>query len=79
MGHFLRFCTYIVTTMPGSAEHCFGDFDGLNPPKPKTITEVFTRFALVPGNNCGDLCFSGHVFECTLMVLLIKKYVSDVL
>ena len=79
LGHILRFFTYISTTMPGSAEHCFGEFEGMHPPKPKTLDEVFTRFALIPGNNCGDLCFSGHVYQCFLIVLLITKYVKDVL
>ena len=27
IGHTLRFFTYISTTMPGSADHCFGNMD----------------------------------------------------
>ena len=75
IGHTLRFCTYIGTTLPGSADHCFGDFRGMDPPKPTTLREVFfTRFALAPGNNCGDLAYSGHIFQCFLEILIIFKY-----
>ena len=76
MGHTLRFFTYMWTTMPGSMDDCFGDLtSNFDPPKPKTFSEIFTRFTLKQtGINCGDLCFSGHQFFNTLQLLLIFKY-----
>ena len=39
------------------------------------MTEVFlTRIAYSPGNNCGDLMFSGHMMQISLPVLSFSKY-----
>ena len=75
-GHVLRFFTFVGTTLPGAADHCFGDFHEFESPKPTTLTEVFfTRWPHgSPGNNCGDLVFSGHIFETWLMLLILYKY-----
>ena len=75
-GHCLRFCTYIGTSMPGTTERCLpGHLDEMDPPQPKTMKEVFfTRIALNPGNNCGDLLFSGHILGVITPVLMVGKY-----
>ena len=67
--------------MPGSGDHCFGDMSEISPPpKPATLGEVFTRISFQQsGNNCGDLCFSGHMFFCCLWVILIIYYSNLVL
>ena len=44
IAHILRFCTYVGTTLPGAADHCFGDFSDFISPKPKTLNEILTRF-----------------------------------
>jgi len=76
LGHCLRFCTYISTSMPGTTERCLpGHLDEMDPPQPKTLKEVFlTRIALNPGNNCGDLMFSGHILGIVTPVLMVVKY-----
>jgi len=59
LGHTLRFMTYFPTSLPGTADQCLGDVSKI---QPTTLVEVFfTRFALEPGENCGDLMFSGHM------------------
>lgn len=80
LGHCLRFCTYISTTMPGTTERCLpGHLDQMHPPQPTTLKEVFfTRIALNPGNNCGDLLFSGHVLGVVTPVLMVGKYGESV-
>lgn len=76
IGHCLRFCTYISTSMPGTTERCLpGHLDEMHPPQPTTLIEVFfTRIALNPGNNCGDLMFSGHMLGIVTPVLMITRY-----
>ncbi len=76
VGHTLRFCTYMATTMPGTTTHCLpGHLDEVHPPQPTTLREVFiTRIALNPGNNCGDLMFSGHMFGTITPILMVAKY-----
>ncbi|KAH9260187.1 hypothetical protein BASA81_001356 [Batrachochytrium salamandrivorans] len=73
LGHCLRFGTYIATTIPGTGEHCLpGHLDEMHPPQPTTMKEVFlTRLALNPGNNCGDLMFSGHILGIVTPVLMM--------
>lgn len=62
VGHFLRFLTYISTSLPGPAEHC-----RKNAPLYRdtfTLYEILTRRSKVHIDpNCGDLIFSGHVFQ----------------
>jgi hypothetical protein len=79
LGHCLRFCTYISTSMPGTTERCLpGHLSEMHPPQPKTLKEVFfTRIALNPGNNCGDLLFSGHLLGIVTPVMMIGKYGED--
>ena len=76
IGHCLRFCTYISTSMPGTTERCLpGHLNEMHPPQPTTLKEVFfTRIALDPGNNCGDLMFSGHILGIVTPVMMVGKY-----
>ena len=46
LGSVLRFITFIFTTLPGAGDHCLEDIDSIQPPKPTTITEIFTRIDL---------------------------------
>ncbi len=64
VGHILRFCTYISTSLPGPAPHCQPGAENYQ----DTISwgEVFTRQSTYNGDpNCGDLIFSGHMFQVT--------------
>ena len=81
LGHCLRFLTYISTSMPGTTERCLpGHLNEMHPPQPTTMKEVFlTRVALNPGNNCGDLMFSGHMLGIITPVLMVGKYGEQVL
>jgi hypothetical protein len=72
LGHSLRFATYIATVYPGTSQQCLGDVSAI---KPQSLLEVFvTRFEMQPGQNCGDLLFSGHVLQMSVPVLIIAKY-----
>jgi len=74
MGHTLRFFTYISTSLPGTSAECL-DAEHVASTKPKTLVEVFfTRYALEPGNNCGDLLFSGHMLQMITPVLCVEMY-----
>ena len=78
IGSCIKFTTMLGTTLPGSADHCLGDMPGMVSKKPTTAYEIFTRFAHgTPGNNCGDLIFSAHIFKCFLIVLVIFRYSKD--
>jgi hypothetical protein len=75
LGHTIRFFTYMSTTLPGTQEKCLpGHIEQMNPPQPKSMHDVFSRLALSPGNNCGDLMFSGHLLGIVTPVLMIHKY-----
>jgi hypothetical protein len=65
--------------MPGTTEHCLpGHLSEMDPPQPTTLKEVFfTRIAMNPGNNCGDLMFSGHILGVITPVLMVGKYGHD--
>jgi hypothetical protein len=81
IGHCMRFLTYISTTLPGATERCLpGHLTDMDPPKPSTWSEIFfTRIAMNPGNNCGDLMFSGHMLGIITPVLMIGHYGDAVL
>uniref|UniRef100_A0A7S2W8S8 Sphingomyelin synthase-like domain-containing protein n=1 Tax=Mucochytrium quahogii TaxID=96639 RepID=A0A7S2W8S8_9STRA len=70
IGHFLRACTYLATTLPGSSDHCIHS-TGLHPPK--TLLECFYKTQSING-NCGDLIFSGHMLFMWLSTCCVLKY-----
>lgn len=72
IGHTLRFFTYLVTTVPGSGDHCFGDMTGKKPGN--MIQVLFTRVVFSVDRTCGDLMFSGHILTCWIMVLVLLRY-----
>eukprot|EP01062_Namystynia_karyoxenos_P079931 TRINITY_DN8526_c0_g1_i1.p1 TRINITY_DN8526_c0_g1~~TRINITY_DN8526_c0_g1_i1.p1 ORF type:complete len:417 (+),score=135.90 TRINITY_DN8526_c0_g1_i1:94-1251(+) len=69
-GHVMRACTYLVTSVPGSADHCLPGAD-LDPPS--SIGECFTRMSSVNG-NCGDLIFSGHMLLMWMGMCFLWTY-----
>eukprot|EP00976_Prorocentrum_cordatum_P000606 12183-Prorocentrum_minimum.AAC.1 len=62
MAHCLRFLTYIGTSLPGPAEHCKPSYANYKTPDTDLATILFRKSG--PEDlNCGDLIFSGHVFQ----------------
>ena len=43
IGSIMRFTVYIVTTLPGAVDACFGEWENWASPKPSTFSEIFTR------------------------------------
>jgi len=66
MGHFLRFLTYITTSVPGPADHCQPGYADYDPPQ-WNFYEIVIKGNLSK-NHCGDLVFSGHIFAACLML-----------
>jgi len=69
IGHTLRACTYIATSVPGAADHCLISADI----KPPSVAQIFYKPASTE-ENCGDLIFSGHMLICILCVLVVHRY-----
>mmetsp|Transcript_3669 Transcript_3669/g.5663 ORF Transcript_3669/g.5663 Transcript_3669/m.5663 type:complete len:366 (-) Transcript_3669:485-1582(-) len=71
VGHILRFFTFISTSLPGPAAHCqegapLYRHDGF------TLHEILTRRSRVHIDpNCGDLIFSGHMFQDTTFCVVM--------
>lgn len=66
----LRISSFLVTQLPGPAEHCRPGSTTYNPP-----TTIFERANFQTG--CGDLLFSGHtMLLCTCMMLLTEVFRS---
>ncbi|CAD2222952.1 hypothetical protein AGDE_16336 [Angomonas deanei] len=70
IGHFLRMCCYLVTSLPGPAQHCIVDMNN----KPKTVMDILTSPRV--GGNCGDLIFSGHMLTVVTIFSIIQLYVE---
>lgn len=84
----LRIISFLVTALPGPAEHCELNFNDAclasNPddpvscvvPNPEfdppSITELFTRINALEG--CGDLMFSSHTIYTVSLILTVWKY-----
>lgn len=76
IGHFLRFATYITTSLPGPAEHCrlgSEEFD-----RPTEPMEILFRFSSAADLNCGDLVFSGHMFQVIIFTCTIWHFADRV-
>jgi hypothetical protein len=71
VGHFLRACTYLSTSLPGTARHCRPGSEKLDPPK--SLSECFTRAVAIQG-GCGDLNFSGHAMLLCMGTLFVTMY-----
>eukprot|EP01063_Lacrimia_lanifica_P039219 TRINITY_DN8567_c0_g1_i1.p1 TRINITY_DN8567_c0_g1~~TRINITY_DN8567_c0_g1_i1.p1 ORF type:complete len:337 (+),score=110.27 TRINITY_DN8567_c0_g1_i1:69-1079(+) len=74
LGHLLRACTYLVTTVPGAADHCLISEDIV----PPTFAEIFYKPASSE-RNCGDLVFSGHLLITLSFVLVLHRYAAAAL
>tara|TARA_B100000524_G_scaffold339890_1_gene232531 strand:- start:132 stop:974 length:843 start_codon:yes stop_codon:yes gene_type:complete len=61
IGHLIRIFMYLSTSLPSPADHCQPGSDNYNPPT--SLVKVFTRFSSFKDLNCGDLIFSGHMFQ----------------
>jgi len=70
VGHILRFFTFISTSLPGPAPHCQ---EGAPLYRDKfTLHEILTRRSRVNIDpNCGDLIFSGHMFQNTTLCIIM--------
>mmetsp|Transcript_16174 Transcript_16174/g.31284 ORF Transcript_16174/g.31284 Transcript_16174/m.31284 type:complete len:285 (-) Transcript_16174:271-1125(-) len=73
VGHTLRFLTYISTSMPGPGHACLdSDFTDT---RPKTAFDVFLgRFSWEVEQNCGDLLFSGRIYQCLVVFLIVHRH-----
>lgn len=74
IGHVLRFVTYTSTSLPGPATHCrVGAIEpGLY--RPTELSRMFTRKSTGTDGNCGDLIFSGHMYQNMILTLTIASY-----
>ncbi|KAH3757070.1 Phosphatidylcholine:ceramide cholinephosphotransferase 3 [Pelomyxa schiedti] len=73
LGQTLRFFTYSATSLPGVSVICRSDAAAEY--QPQTWIEVFfTRFAVSPNSNCGDLVFSGHIFTLLTFIFTFQRY-----
>jgi hypothetical protein len=77
VGHLLRFFTFMSTSLPGPAAHC-------QPGAPLyrhegfTWYDIFTRRSRVHVDpNCGDLIFSGHMFQNTCLCCVILANMTN--
>lgn len=72
IGHVIRILMYISTSLPSPANHCQPGSDNYHPPD--NIIEIFTRFSTYKDLNCGDLIFSGHMFQSISFTILTCLY-----
>ena len=72
IGHLIRISMYISTSLPSPANHCQPGSDNYNPPD--NLVEIFTRFSTYKDLNCGDLIFSGHMFQSISFTILTCLY-----
>jgi hypothetical protein len=77
VGHLLRFFTFISTSLPGPAAHCQAGAP-LYRHEGFTWYEIFTRRSRVHVDpNCGDLIFSGHMFQNTCLACVILANIRN--
>ena len=72
VGHMVRIVMYLSTTLPGPASHCQPGSPEFHPPT--TLWDVFFRFSTYNDLNCGDLIFSGHIFQNISFSILTRLY-----
>merc|ERR1712151_357274 len=78
IGHVLRFLTFISTSLPGPAKHCLPNAPLLRTSSNYnwTLHEIVTRRSRVHVDpNCGDLIFSGHMFQDTSFTIIVLSYI----
>ena len=72
IGHMVRICMYLSTALPSPATHCLPGSTSYHPPD--TLWKVFFRFSTYNDLNCGDLIFSGHIFQNFSFTILTTLY-----
>lgn len=79
VGHTLRFVTYMSTSLPGPASHC--RVGSLYPKhnQPNTFLDMISRKSDSDDPNCGDLIFSGHMFQNIILTIIVTIYSSKIL
>ena len=78
IGHMVRISFYLSTSLPSPASHCLPDSTSYNPPT--TIWQIFFRVSTYKDLNCGDLIFSGHIFQnfsFTILTWLYAKHLFE--
>jgi len=70
IGHTLRFMCYVSTAVPGARQHCQPGPEYITPPRGAEIFKYTS--AIAP--NCGDLIFSGHMFQGVTMLMAANQY-----
>jgi len=71
--HLLRPLFYLSTSLPGPASHCQGEQEASN--QPDSAVSIFLE--AVPGANCGDLIFSGHMLMVTTCWMVQYRYYGE--
>lgn len=79
VGHFFRFITYTSTSLPGPASHCRSGAPEPELYRPTELITFFTRKASSEDPNCGDLIFSGHMFQDVILCIILTRYATKVL
>lgn len=72
IGHMIRIVMYLSTSLPSPASHCQPGSTSYNPPE--TWFKIFFRFSTYQDKNCGDLIFSGHIFQNLSFTFLTHIY-----
>lgn len=75
VGHVIRFLMYCSTSLPSPATHCLPESDQYHPPQ--SLLQIFTRFSSFNDLNCGDLIFSGHMFQSISFTIITYLYAFD--
>lgn len=79
VGHFFRFITYTSTSLPGPASHCRPGAPEPEVYRPTEPITFFTRKASSEEPNCGDLIFSGHMFQDVILCIILTRYATKVM
>jgi hypothetical protein len=75
IGHVIRFLMYCSTSLPSPATHCLPESNQFDPPN--NLLQIFTRFSSFNDLNCGDLIFSGHMFQSISFTIITYLYTFD--
>ena len=76
VGHVLRFLTYTSTSLPGPATHCRPGAIEPDLYRPTELTTFFIRKSGGDDPNCGDLIFSGHMYQNIILSIVVTTYAT---
>lgn len=74
VGHTLRFLTYVSTSLPGPASHCRLGSSKPAMNRPTDVITFFSRKSNKDDPNCGDLIFSGHMYQNVILSIIVTVY-----